>query len=379
MFKKIGFGILSFFVFYRLNILNSGVSMNLILGLIFLLMSFLNEKKYIFEKSTVILMLFSILLLIYSIAIDLFLINDIIGVNSFFSIRLLSIFIMSFSAALFFKSFFIKNIEDLNFLLRFTAIIQLFFFFLLFFFPNLKPIVYGLFGAGDSVNLLDWNINSRGFGIGSEINYTGPIITVVIAFISFKSFILKLLVFTSQIANANTTLITTLFFFSKKHLKYFFVFLIILFILLLNYDIDLKSIFPRFDKELESGFTTTILYLISDHFIIFNKSIFEYIFGVPIMIMPGSNNIYSSDSGWIVMLNYGGIFYILIFIIFLIMIISKLRTSFGFKVFILIIGLLLNFKGLVLGPNAYFYLLFLLSSFGNNSSLTESLNSRKIC
>jgi hypothetical protein len=379
--KNYLFGLLFFFVFYRLSILNSGVSMNLLLGLLFLLTSFLSKKKYKFDKNTAILMFVSTLLLIYSIIIDLYLINDIIGINSFFSIRLLSIFIMSFSSSLFFKSFFIKNSEDLYFLLRFTVIVQFFFFILLFFFPNFKPIVYGLFGAGDSVNLLDWNMNSRGFGIGSEINYTGPIITVIIAFISFRSFLFKLLVFISQITNANTTLITLLHFLKKNHLKKLFLFLVISILVFFSFDINIniESFFPRFNKELETGFTVTILYLISDHFIILNESILDYLFGVPVMLIPGANSLLSSDSGWIIMLNYGGIIFIALFVVFLILIISKLRASFSFKIFILIIGLLLNFKGLILGPNAYFYLLFLFSSFGNNTLLIESLKHKKIC
>lgn len=379
MIKKIVYGILFFFVLYRLSILSSGISLNLILGLIFLLTSFLRKKEYKFNIGTVLLLFISLILLTHSLFTDIFLFNDISGINSFFSIRIFSIFIMSFSSALFFKSFFINNTEDLIFLFRFSVCLQLFFFFLLFFFPNLKPIFYGLFGAGDSVNLTDQNINSRGFGIGSEINYTGPVITVIIAFISFKAIILNFVLFLSQIANANTTLITLLFFFNKKHLKYFIFFFTIILFVFLNFSINFESIFPRFDRELQSGFTSTILYLISDHFIVLNNSIVEFLFGVPILIMPGSNSFYSSDSGWIIMLNYGGFIFISIFIIGLIVTISKLSTSFGFKVFMFVIGLLLNFKGLVLGPNAYFFLLFLLSSLGNKNRLTESLKIKNIC
>ena len=84
-FRRLFFGILFFTVFYRLNLFNSGVSINLILGIIIILISFLNEKINLLKKSLVRLMFFSIILLIYSIFIDLYLVNDIISVNSFFS------------------------------------------------------------------------------------------------------------------------------------------------------------------------------------------------------------------------------------------------------------------------------------------------------
>lgn len=380
MIRNISYGTLFFFVFYRLNIVNTGVSFNLILGLSFILVSILKvEHQILVKKKSVFLFIFSFLLFFYSIIIDLLLVKNINEVNSFFSIRLIAMLILTFSSALFFKAFFIRKLEDLIFLFRFAVVAQFLFFLFLFLFPNYKPLVYSLFGASESVNLLEWNMESRGFGVGAELNYTGPILTVIVAFIAFKSIVSKLVVFLSQVANANTTLITLIFLLNKKSIK-MLVFLLLTSIVFFNfYEFNLQGILPRFNKELDSGFTTTIFYLISDHFVVLNSSILEYIFGVPINIMPGANNIYSSDSGWIIMLNYGGIVFVLLFVSFLTKLISNLQIKLSFKIYLLIIGLLLNFKGIILGPNAYFFLLFLLSSVGYSESFNKSLENNNIC
>jgi hypothetical protein len=366
------FGLLFFFVFYRLDLAGTGITMNLILGMMFLI--FLKKDNMRFKKSDRNLIFLLSVLLLFSVFIDLYLVKEINTINSYFSVRIISVFILTYCSAEFFKKYFIKSRNDLLFLMRFAVLLQLFFFCLLYLMPEYKPVVYGLFGASDSVNLLDWNKTSRGFGIGAEINYTGPVITAIIAFISFRSFFMKAFVALSQIANANTTIIAVLYFLNKGHFKRISLLVIILSSIFYGLGLDLGLILPRLDQEMQSGFTMTIMYLISDHFIILNKSYVDYCFGVPIMIMPGANKYFSSDSGWIIMLNYGGLLFITLFVALLVILITRLKSSLWLKMFLLFVGLLLNFKGLVLGPNAYFFILFLLSGMSIPYGVTRTFN-----
>ena len=114
----------------------------------------------------------------------------------------------------------------------------------------------------------------------------------------------------------------------------------------------------RLQDELNSGGARTVLALLEDHFYFTNLGVFEFIFGAGnYMFIPGSVRLI--DSGWVNLVNYGGFFYAIIFLFFLALLAFKAFYSRVYFSIWFLAGVWLNFKGLLLSPNAFFFILFI--------------------
>jgi hypothetical protein len=117
---------------------------------------------------------------------------------------------------------------------------------------------------------------------------------------------------------------------------------------------------PRLAREIDSGFTLTFNILMNDHFLYFSENMWQFVFGNGINLLPMQGvNLVSSDIGWIIMINYGGIFIILLYFLFVLELLRISPFSFVAKIALFVIIIALNTKGLFFGPNALLFFIFL--------------------
>ncbi|EFN9472264.1 hypothetical protein D3K05_23715, partial [Escherichia coli] len=139
--------------------------------------------------------------------------------------------------------------------------------------------------------------------------------------------------------------------------------------------------FPRFYDEFVSGDgTRTLDILLQQHvFVVGNLDFFNIIFGLQQNISSSIPDIkQSSDMGWVILFNYGGLTFITLFL-FLIFTISIATFGMTYQAIIwMLIGIIFNTKGLVLGSNGYFFLSFIYMflnrvTLSGQSSITNKL------
>jgi hypothetical protein len=241
----------------------------------------------------------------------------------------------------------------------------------LYIFPSLKVPFYSFFNLSESVNLSVWNLESRGFSIVPEMNFLGTIITGLLALILFKNYILKLTIFFSQVINVNTTILSLLIL--KINIKNYVVFSFVVYGFLYQFSDLIELIAPRLYMEIDSGFTRTIYILLQDHVVLLYSNLIQIFFGVPMNILPHANYFYASDIGWIILFNYGGLFFTFLFILFFIYFLKDISISKRGKNVIFILFLLFNFKGLVLGPNVFWFFLWMFHPYGYSVTFKQSL------
>lgn len=366
--KNAIFSLILFICLYRVAFLNPNflpVILFGIFGILYFFREYEFDKKYIEKKFSRLFFIFSVMIF-YCVCLDLRFLGrgDIYTINNLFTVRLVSLIIMSYFAAYFFNYIAKKN-NGINLKLGLTIaiFIQLLFFVVLFLQPNLKPQIYDIFGMENSPNLLGNNFEERGFGIGSELNFTAPITTIIISiFIMNKNYI-KFSIFVMQAANSTLSVISALILIKTKKSLFASIIIspIIYWLFLVNYyEQGIALYLPRLAREIDSGFTLTLNILINDHFLYFSENFWQFVFGNGINLLPMQGvNLVSSDIGWIILINYGGIFIICLYLIFIFEILRISPFAFYAKISMFFIILALNTKGLFLGPNALLFFIFL--------------------
>ncbi|MFH4530040.1 hypothetical protein [Vibrio diabolicus] len=250
----------------------------------------------------------------------------------------------------------------------YSVFFQLCFWVVTFLSPELKMLLYKLIGATDSPNINEQNLLVRGFGLSSEINFITPFMMVFLVFYFSRSIIYRVTVVLTQIINSNMAIISSIImlFYAKWNLIYkiFSMVLVSSLILVLS-----EKFLPRFYSEfVDNGGMRTISILLENHLIFLNKGFFEVIFGTSRAIFHGAD-VFTSDIGWIITYNYGGVFLILLIVSYFSVLIYKASNNLIDFILLAAFFVILNTKGLVFGVNGFVFLLHVLMfvrHFGEN-------------
>ena len=357
---------LFFLIFYRIPIFNTKIYISMIVGVVsFLLMFMYRPLLIVLMKIHPFSILLYFYIIIFSFALDLLsgTLNSNPGIS--FTVRIASIFVMNVLPALLITVLYLKGSNDrLKDLIFSSFFLQTVFWGLTFIFPEAKIFVYSLASMNDSVNLEGLNFIERGFGYTPEINFTSPFTMALVIAFSFGISIFSILVLTTQLFNSNNVIIAfAIGFFARLNNNFRRVILsFLLLICLLAVAIIFISddwLPPRFRAEMAEGGLRTINYLIDDHIQFLNSNIYEWIFGTSSYVFQGMNNFIDVDSGWIILINYGGYWFSAIILLWTIIIICQ---SFDSKLTILlwlIAFAWLNTKGLIISPNSFYFIIFI--------------------
>lgn len=373
-------GILLFFCLYRVAIGHSAVLLNLPVGGVGILLILYTPVGRILwmDAGWRRVLLCAGALFIYSVATDWYAVGSGLTARNSLSIRMATLAVMSFCSALAIVHLMLKGkVSRLKRALLVCISIQLLFFVILYSAPDLKFLVYALFGMQDSPNLFDWNLYTRGFGVGAELNFTAPIVTAIIVLLLFRNWPFKAVVVLSQVAN--TTLAIFSLVFLARHLVSFILAIGAVFLSYLylpEFAALAQEILPRFSTELLSGFAITATELLHRHLIYEGRTIIDLLFGTGVNLLPEPGKEHSSDIGWVIMMNYGGLISVLLMMAFVVSVIAVTPFNMLTKTLLFGCALILNTKGLVLGPNAFFFFLFLVALNSLKAPVDPARNQR---
>lgn len=346
-----------FLVFFRVSFIHPSLYLAIpfgCLGLCLLLRA--STRRAVVQAPGYFLGYFFILLGLFFLVVDICGQNGLGNFTNLFAVRWISIVVLSVLPALLLSEIYFKgNFKLFSELFALVLWIQLLIWFVTYLSTDAKIAVYEIMGQGGSVNLLEYNIKSRGFGMSNEINFTGPFVTVMLCFfyiISSRKMISLLTIFT-QLVNSNMVVVSFAlsYFFSNIMLVRKIVLLLALAVVVVTLG---EQVFARLYAEIASGGVRTLEALIEDHVFIANKGWFEHFFGTGIYVFQGGHES-RSDIGWVIMYNYGGVFFCVCFIIFLFFSSFSAFGGGARAICWFIAGLMLNAKGLLFGPNSYFF------------------------
>lgn len=282
--------------------------------------------------------------------------NDILQT---FTIRTISLFLISVIPAYYISFFYLKgDFDKLINMIFWAFLVQTLFFLLTYFDHSYKTMAYGLMGSSGSVNMSEMNFSLRGFGLSNEINFMTPFLMAIISLFYFKGIIFRVVIVSTQIINSNNVLVATILslLFSRSNLIVKIILCIMGFV---GFGYFAAEYLPRLVAEIDSGGVRTIGFLFENHFIFFNDGFLQHLLGSGVYVFGGlAERI--SDVGYVILYNYGGILMLLSFLVFILLICFRLGTSVSFKILWLITGLVLNFKGLAFGMNSYVFFSFLI-------------------
>jgi hypothetical protein len=255
-----------------------------------------------------------------------------------------------------------RNEQLLEKIIVASLIIQIIIFFVMFFSPEIKTTLYTLFGMADSVNLWEQNAAVRGFGLSGEINFMTPFLMVYMAFFLIKRrYFLIAAICLTQIVNSNMAVLAAVIGVCCARFNISIKVATALIIFILVYSLG-TVFFPRFYDEFVSGDGTRTLDILWEKHVFTVGAIdwFSTIFGFQQNISSSIPDLsVSSDMGWVILFNYGGLLFI---VLYLLLISSLSIAAFGVTYVAaiwLMVGIIFNTKGLVLGSNGYFFISFI--------------------
>ncbi|HAT8486706.1 TPA: hypothetical protein I7187_10715 [Vibrio vulnificus] len=358
--KKIVFILIFFICFFRISIFHNSLYLAIpvaVLGIASLVVD--KSRLNFFLNAIGNLSLFILLyFLIFSIVIDIVTGSIFVDFLQTFTIRTVSLFVISIIPAYYIVFFYIKgSSKRILDLIYWAFIIQTIFFILTYADLSFKTSVYNVLGASNSVNMSEMNFSLRGFGFSNEINFMTPFLMTVISLFYFRGLLFKVVIFSTQIINSNNVLVAAILslFFSRANLL---AKITLTSLGILGFVYFSSEYLPRLTAELDSGGQRTIGYLLNSHFFTFNDGVLQNLLGSGIYVFGGlAKKI--SDVGYVILYNYGGILMLILFLLFIVTINFRLGLPIYFKVLWLATGLILNFKGLVFGMNGYIFFSFL--------------------
>lgn len=378
--------LLFFVVFFRLSMIIPFLYLAFIpafFGIMYLVRNFMitmgNGLVSIDRKNLLLLSIF-IIIFLFCLVFDLFQKSH--SFQSYFTVRLFMLFLFSFVPAYYLVNRFIKgDLKLMERILVYSLWVQIVIFFGMYISPELKRLLYTFFGMSDSVNLWEQNAKVRGFGLSGEINFMTPFLMIYMSFFMMKRrYALITLICLTQIVNSNMAVIAAIIGIGCSRLNINIKIATVLILGVLVYSLG-AVFFPRFYDEFVSGDgTRTLDILLQQHvFVVGNLDFFNIIFGLQQNISSSIPDIkQSSDMGWVILFNYGGLTFITLFL-FLIFTISIATFGMTYQAIIwMLIGIIFNTKGLVLGSNGYFFLSFIYMflnrvTLSGQSSITNKL------
>lgn len=373
--KIIFANVLFFVTFYRITLAYPYAYISLIFSIagFFAIASKNNFSKF-FKELKPGLILILVIFFLYTAIIDLFTDAIFDNFSNSFLTRTISMLAISLIPAYFFSKFLIEYNEEKLIRIATTAFfIQLLFWLATFIDPSLKYTITSITGGdADSVNLREHNLVTRGFGISGEMNYTTPFMTTLVCISLLKNKTLTVASSLTQLVNSTLTSIAIILgvFFSRINYKIRIIMLLLIIFVIIFFG---ESLFPRLMQEFSDGDSRTINTLTGDHFKIINNGVFGHIFGEFKYTFKNPNMI-SSDIGWVNIYNYGGILLSGIYIVF----ISYLSfQSFGWSrktIVWFLAGIILNTKGVLFGPNSYFFMTFIFFFMKKDPQRSKNFN-----
>lgn len=359
-------GVFIFFItFYRLSLFFPSFYLAIFPSILGFLLFLSSDFKFKINKKNFSLFFSFFLLFIYCGILDFFQYGIVLESSFFF--RMVIMILLSFFPAYFLNKVYILYRDNkFDEVVKIAFLLQTVFFIIMFLSPSLKFFIYSLFGMGDSVNLSDHNISTRGFGLSAEINFMSPSLMVFMAFLIFrKNLFFKFLIFITQVINSNMALVAGMLGMlidkSNRVLKA----TVIISFCFLYYFFGLgfvREYMPRFYEEyVIGGGNRTVNALLSEHFFFIHKfDVFSLFFGFQENISSSVLGEGGSDMGWIIMMNYGGASLIFLFLCFLFFLSTRLFDNKFYAIIWFCLGIIFNTKGMIIGMNGYFFLSFLI-------------------
>lgn len=376
MLKTFYYNIGVFFVFvmffvtlFRLSFLQSGLYLAFIPAGIGFLLFFSQSKLYkgilLIKKKDFYPLLSAIFLFFYCLFLDSF--QPILTAKSSFALRVLLIGLLSFLPAYAIYMLAMKNNkQELDRFFKWAVIMQIIFFFVMFLNNNLKIMLYSIFGMGET-NLNEFNLSTRGFGLSAEINFMTPFLLIFMSFLLFRrDIILKIIVSLTQIVNSNMAVGAILlgYFISKGGVINKVALLVAPLLIFFSFGEEfIKAYMPRlYDEYIVHGGGRTVDALFDKHFFLLdNLDLASSLFGFQVNVATNVGFAErGSDMGWVVMMNYGGGILILLFLCFIVSLSFAIFKNKLYAFAWIVIALLFNTKGMIIGMNGYFFLSFLL-------------------
>ncbi|AFP31439.1 hypothetical protein [Marinobacter sp. BSs20148] len=350
-----------FVTFYKISIISPKLYLSIFVSFFGLFFVIKYSKAFFCSIGLKVICVF-LAIVVFSLAVDMVtgaLLNNFF--NSFF-VRAISIFFISAVPAFFVVVYLLKY--DYDSVLDTVAVsfwIQLCFWVITYFDPTLKVYFVKLMGGGEnSVNLKSHNLEVRGFGISNEINFTSPFVSVLVCLLLLRRNVISLSTSLTQLVNSNLVVFAVVIglLFSKiSNLRKLLVgclfFLATYFLYLFG-----EEFFPRLFAEFGSGQSRTVKVLFEDHLFYLNNSVWGHLFGEGIYVFLGELDHYS-DVGWVHIYNYGGVFFTVLYVLFLAFLCFSAFGKSWLSVAWFGAGLILNAKGLLFSPNAFFFVIFI--------------------
>lgn len=324
--------LLFFVVFFRLSLIIPFLYLAFIpafFGIMYLVRNFMitmgNGLVSIDRKNLLLLSIF-IIIFLFCLVFDLFQKSH--SFQSYFTVRLFMLFLFSFVPAYYLVNRFIKgDLKLMERILVYSLWVQIVIFFGMYISPELKRLLYTFFGMSDSVNLWEQNAKVRGFGLSGEINFMTPFLMIYMSFFMMKRrYALITLICLTQIVNSNMAVIAAIIGIGCSRLNINIKIATVLILGVLVYSLG-AVFFPRFYDEFVSGDgTRTLDILLQQHvFVVGNLDFFNIIFGLQQNISSSIPDIkQSSDMGWVILFNYGGLTFITLFLFLIFTIIIRL-------------------------------------------------------
>ena len=357
--SKILFSLVFFVCFFRISILYS----NAYLALLFsgsILISFMNKSKLVacVSRAPAYIWFNMLLMFCYALILDMYSGSLFSNPSSSFSFRLIFLLLCSILPAYYIVERHLKgNIEKLLSCMVMAFTLQIILFIASYMSTDIKILLYDILGASASVNLNNDNLTARGFGFSNEINYASPFLMVLLSIYFMRGFLFKFIIFSCQLLNSNNAIVAAILSlaFSKVSIIKKGIMFISCFLLLSYFAVEY---FPRFQREFSSGGSDTLQFLFDKHFFFLNEGLLEVLAGTAEYIY-GGNEEYLSDIVFVIIFNFGGLLFTVLFSFFIISISINTKVSPIFSVMWLLAGIILNSKGLALGANAYMFMSFL--------------------
>ena len=372
---------LGFFLFFRPQIIHpifSSVLLVAFLGILYLLYKpkAINEIIGLLGIPAALSLLF---IMIWSVIIDVHLgAIQILGLRSQFgaSIRV----IVQIAASFYFVKVCMKSDQDYFRKVIFGILfIQVVFAIAMFISMDFKDFIYRSISGYDGSEKMYRShfIGSRIYGWSEELFYLAPVFMVfsfAIYFpkkISLLSIVSFFIVFIVAIFNARLAIVGLFFgllvrFGIRKALSiglFFIIFFMVLLLYLEHPAINMVT------AEFETGGSRTLRILIDDHihYLLNGAEIFfgnhYYLYG-----WPGRQ--FGSDIGWIIILNYGGYFYSLAWLIFVCSVCVRAFPVGSHSVYVFLLVVCVAVKGLAFSGNALIAFLLCLTFIGGYRPIT---------
>lgn len=240
---------------------------------------------------------------------------------------------------------------------------QVFLGFLMFFFPEAKHLFYsGISGyTGEEKVFREHFYHSRIFGWSEELFFTAPVF-MALATVYFWparfSFTYSVFSFSTLLISLFNARLALLGFvlgagkrFSWGQLVVFVLFFSFLIAVVLAVSWDMPAV-QLFLADFQGGGSRTVSILLDRHIHFLFEDVAEMLFGVQEYLYAVPNRERSSDIGWVIILNYGGVVYLFLWLCLVIVVLAKAFPYPKQFFFGLLLVVAAAFKGLVFGGNA---------------------------